>query len=120
MREVKSPVFQYLGVDGDCHLFKIYFPVVEKSADKFNFILDNGTDAENLVGSYGLILRLRPENLLFYPPEAQYIQMEIKDNTIKSVRDKDEEERAVMRQKEAINMQIARTQMLPMQGFGPR
>ena len=84
MLEIKQPVFKYLGVDGEHHLFKIYFPAIEKSADKFNFILDNGNNAENCVGGYGIILRLRPEDLLFYSRDAQFVQIEFKNNTVKN------------------------------------
>jgi len=85
MQEIKPPVFEYLGVDGDHHLFKIYFPVVEKIAGgKFSFILDDGNNDKS-IGSYGVIVRLRPEDLLFYGLDAQYVQIEIKNrnNTIK-------------------------------------
>jgi len=113
MHEIKSPVFEYLGVDSGYHLFKIYFPVVEKSADKFDFIMDgNDANAEKIIGRRGLIIRLRPEDLLFYNLDAEFVQVEMTSNSIKSVKEKEDEIEA--RQiKQAVFGRI-------IQGLGPR
>jgi len=75
---IKEPVFQYLGIDGDCHLLKVSFPVVEKIKGKFEFIADKEANTENVIGNYGAILRLKPDNLWFFNKDSSFIQMEIK------------------------------------------
>jgi len=77
--QIKDLVFEYLGKDSEYHLLKVYFPVIKKSISKFSFISKiNKRNSEKIVGNYGVILRLKPENLFFINKYSDFIQMEIK------------------------------------------
>ena len=79
MQQIKEPIFEYLGTDNGDHLLKIRCPVIEKSASKFDFVLDdNQSNQDNVIFNYGIIIRFKPENLFVMNKSSQYVQMEIR------------------------------------------
>jgi hypothetical protein len=78
MHQIKEPIIEYLGNNNGAHLIKIIFPVIEKSASKFDFVLENNeSNVDNIIYHYGVIVRLKPENLFIVHKDSECVQVEI-------------------------------------------
>ncbi len=83
MKEIGEPTFQFIGNEGEFHLLKISYPYWQWNEEA----TDDGQQYRQFIGTKGVTLKIRAEDLWDIPAGCESPKFTLKDIIPQSIRD---------------------------------